>query len=313
MTEAIEKTLGQWPIGKAHGYESLQDDRVYRVSTSSGDYVLKDVGDQWEDSRYEFINTVLEHLTREGFDVDLGIRNRSGDYVVRCNGSRYVLNRYIPPGRSVDLPTESEQFLRSLGAALAKLHNSLLSFPLHERATWREDVTSLHLDSQKLERDGMSRASIQPIEEIVSRREAAYVQSMSGLPEQLIHRDMYLANCITDGPRVVGFIDWELLCVSSPLQDLAYLMSDERWLPAASADVDAWLRHLGCLLTSYSTHREVTRPEAESLPFMMLGWLAGFVVRHHGLQDGTGPKYHAALHLLDMHFEDAISATRCSL
>ena len=98
------------------------------------------------------------------------------------------------------------------------------------------------------------------------------VEALSGLPEQLIHRDCHPGNVLVDGVRVVAFIDCDHICIASPVLDLATFAAQRVKRRTSEEDRHAWLRDLPRLLDGYRSRRGLSAPEVSALPYMMMAF-----------------------------------------
>jgi aminoglycoside phosphotransferase (APT) family kinase protein len=106
------------------------------------------------------------------------------------------------------------------------------------------------------------------------------------VPPALVHGDYRIGNCLVDGGRVTGILDWELSYVGDPRFDLGYMSLDYHrgkftspgsTLVGAVAD-EAWLDARYAELTGRPVDRDVVRT------FTALGALMLFAIMTTGLR-----------------------------
>ena len=266
---SLEAVLAHWDLPSVRSVERLDgQDHVFRVQTAGQAMILKDVGAKSHGRQHlELIQGVLDHLASRGVPVAIPIRSRSGLIAVQSSGRHFQLLEYIEAG---GYPEDSElggEVYRQVGAAIADLHEALASYEDADlRKIRREDMARGVVASLSLLRENLFGHQAAIVGRVEQERGAEMARALSGLPEQLIHRDCHPGNVLVDGMRVVGFIDCDHFCIGPPSFDLAtYAVNRVKWTRDESLR-DAWLRDLPHLLEGYRARRGLSDRELNGVP-----------------------------------------------
>jgi Ser/Thr protein kinase RdoA (MazF antagonist) len=149
------------------------------------------------------------------------------------------------------------------------------------------------------------------VQRVGRERGAAIATALSGLPEQLIHRDCHPGNILVQGTRVVGFIDCDHLCIGPRIFDLAYYAVHHlKWVTDDLASTQRWLANLPQLLSGYRSQQSLSPAEVAALPAGMLAYhlmLADWFMSR-GPQEQIGLEVRA-LDWIDRHADAIVAAT----
>ncbi|MBI1295058.1 phosphotransferase [bacterium] len=265
--------LTHWDLPPILSVEVMEEGhRVFKITTAGAAFALKDVTDGFNLERLAFTTQVLEHVARSGFKVPVPVISQRGQIAVHAASRIYFLSEFIEAGRS---PTSSASSCYEAGRALALLHQALATYPdtdfVHK--TWREDlVGNVDVWFSTL-CNGLPDEQASPLWRVRQSHQDAIKATLHGLPEQLIHRDCHPGNLIVDGTRVLGFIDWDDLCVGPRLFDPAYYAA--HLLKRNMGDdiaIRRWLAHLPSLLKGYHHQSLLTPNEVLAFPYLMMAY-----------------------------------------
>ena len=292
--DSLPELLRNWEIPSILSIQCLQDKTVFKVVTSETEYVLKD-GTKWPSERYEFINDVLDFLSRSAFlfKVPVFIRSKVGRIAVESGERRFILSRFIEGSDHPQRLDDDGELFDESSRAIAELHTALAAYnddQLRER-TWREDVLE-DLQIQLTNLTGLTYHQRVAINALVNQRGELWSSALLELPEQLIHRDCHPGNLLVEGLTITGFIDFDLLCIGSPIYDLAYYAMDLRWMTPLSEGDEAWLGHLSRITDGYRKVRSVSNKELRSFPYMMMSLHLMFVHSYMSRQENEEADSH---------------------
>lgn len=209
-----------------------------------------------------FFLGLLDHLAERGSPVPRTIHDRAGDAFRMVDGKAVALIEFLP-GVSVDMPTAAQA--HAVGQALAGLHLNTADFMLSRAngmamAAWRELF------------DGCGAQGLASIDAdlpgIVAEELAFLGENWpQGLPEGVIHADLFPDNVLLLDDRVSGLIDFYFACTDITAYDLAVahaawsFRKDGTFLPDVAA----------ALVAGYQSARALSAAEIAALPVLARG------------------------------------------
>lgn len=207
-----------------------------------------------------FFLDLLDHLAANDCPVPRTIHDREGASHRFHEGKALALIEFLP-GVSVSEPTAGQA--RSVGAALAKVHLAAASFPQRRTNTmglarWNQLLTDCGEDGLNLIHPELAR--------IVQREITSLTRSWPlGLPEGVVHADLFPDNVLMLGEEVTGLIDFYFACTDILAYDVAvthaaWCFSDDgtRFDPEISR----------ALLEGYESVRPLSDEERAALPLL---------------------------------------------
>lgn len=207
-----------------------------------------------------FFLDLLDYLALHDCPVPRTIHDRDGSSHRFHQGKALALIEFLP-GVSVSEPTPGQA--RSVGAALAKVHVAATGF-VQQRANSMGLATWSRLLGDCGEQ-GL--ASIHPELAPIVERELSYLTSgwPTGLPEGIVHADLFPDNVLMLGDEVTGLIDFYFACTDILAYDVAvthaaWCFSDDgrRFDPEISR----------ALLAGYESIRPLSAQERAALPLL---------------------------------------------
>ncbi|MFM5952711.1 MAG: homoserine kinase [Novosphingobium sp.] len=207
-----------------------------------------------------FFLSLLDHLAAHDCPVPRTIHDRSGALYRLVEGKAVALIEFLP-GVSVSHPTPGQA--RAVGQALAQMHLASADF-LGTRANAMNLAESRRL-ADACGHDGMTR--IDPALAVLVERELPLVEAAwpTGLPQAVIHADLFPDNVLMLGEQVTGLIDFYFACTDLAAYDVA--VTHAAWCfdnegrgfnPAISA----------ALLEGYESLRPLSEAERSALPVL---------------------------------------------
>lgn len=209
-----------------------------------------------------FFLGLLDHLAARGCAVPATIHDREGESLRRIDGKWVALIEYLP-GVSPSAPSPAQA--RAVGEALARVHLAARDFPLARR-----DRLDPATSRQTLTRCGAGRlAAIDPALASAPARAGEVVGVWpDGLPQSVIHSDLFPDNVLMLGEQVTGLIDFYFACNGMMAYDLA--VTHAAWcFDRSGARFD---RALGsALVAGYEAVRPLEPTERGALPLLAEG------------------------------------------
>ncbi len=277
-----------WPVGQVGQIELLQggiNNRSFRVSADSGDYILRiyPAGRRPETVAFEMAVLTALAGAELPFQVPRPMRSRSGDLAPTIpvdDGQALALLAPVIPGAFCEPATPAQA--ESAGAALGLLHRAMAAIPPAENrgGTYADlDLIDPLFPDPRLAADlpWVDAASRERLIHLIDGVLAERAHWYGRLPQQVIHGDYVPYNLLMLGDRVSAVLDFEL--ASWDLRALDFSMGLRAWLQWKGA-----LRwEMGeAFVRGYTAHQAVTGAEIEALPFLFrvrraatLVWWAG--------------------------------------
>ncbi|MXP27547.1 homoserine kinase [Porphyrobacter algicida] len=204
-----------------------------------------------------FFLGLLDHLAQRGCAVPATVHDRDGAAWREIAGKSAALIEFLP-GVSPGKPTPAQA--RAVGAALAQIHLAARDFPLA-----RCDDLDLAACTAMLASCGKERlAEIDPaLAQTIEVAHAAAKHQPEGLPESIIHSDLFPDNVLMLGDRVTGLIDFYFACNGAMAYDLA--VTHAAWCFDRNGAV-LHGRLSNALLAGYESVRALQDDERAALP-----------------------------------------------
>lgn len=313
----LHAILAHWDIPPALAIEAVpKSHTVFKISTVGQAFTLKDISDAPNVNRLALTASVLRHVAGTGLRVPIPLHSRSAQLALPYEGRLYLLSEFIEASAYPSDPELQAELFHHAGQAIATLHQALASYPDREVSckTWRQDLAGHVAEWISALSDGLPAPQAAVVKRVGEKRGAAMEAGLRGLPEQLIHRDCHPGNILVQGTRVIGFIDWEDLCIGPRLFDLAYYAAHH--LKGVIDDEDAtnrWLSDLPQLLTGYRSQQDLPQAELSALGHALLAY---HLLLAHWHMNSQRPESLArevqALNWIHTHFDAIVDAAMSS-
>jgi len=313
----LQAILAHWDLPPVTAIAAVSGNNpLFKITTDGPTFILKDISDAPNLTRLEFTRNVLTHVARAGLRVPLPLLSHAAELAVPAEGQFYLLAEFIEADEYPRDPERMGELFYHTGQAIATLHQALAAYPDAEvsRKTWREELAGRVAEWISALGTGLPAPQAAVVKGVGLTRGAAIASTLRGLPEQLIHRDCHPGNILLQGTRVIGFIDWEDLCLGPRLFDLAYYAAHQ--LKRVTDDEVAtrrWLTNLPHLLNGYRSVQSLSPAETTAFPYAMLAY---HLLLAHWLMGLPRPtsivREVQALDWIDRHFDAIVNATRVS-
>lgn len=216
---------------------------------------------------------VLRHLKTCGLPVALPEPTDDGQPFLQHGGKCYTLTPELP--NAPDETAPRDQVYRNIGAAVARLHNALASYP-DPVASWTMDLPPRIMEDAlpvifRRQRARQHEQLLQVLETI----RGPMIERLSDLPSQHIHGDCHGGNILLVGERVSGFVDLDHLPTGPRVYDLCYyLANDAVHYYKDPASAKTWIETaVRSLFAGYEQVNPLTGAEKDAAPYLILGIL----------------------------------------
>ena len=216
--ERIAELLSHYDVGtlvSAKGIAEGVENSNYLLQTNRDRFILTLYEKRVDANDLPFFLKLLDHLAERGQPVPPAIADNSGRQIQSVNGRPACLIVFLP-GLSPGEPNAAQG--RSAGAALGKLHQSLVDFD-----DVRPNTLSLPGWHELAQRCGTALDDITPgLGDTVSE-ELTFLDANwpSELPHSAIHADLFPDNVLMLDDTVTGIIDFYFACTDIRAYDLA--------------------------------------------------------------------------------------------
>jgi homoserine kinase type II len=210
----------------------------------------------------------MEHLASRGITCPQPVRNRAGETLGRLAGRPAAIVTFLD-GMWMRRPTAGH--CGALGEALARLHLAGADFAMRRDnalsvAGWRQLFAACSARADEVQRD---LACL-----IATELDALERTWPQGLPQGVIHADLFPDNVFFLGDRLSGLIDFYFACTDTLVYDVAICLN------AWCFEVDhAYNVTKGrALLANYARVRPFSAQEWEQLPLLARGAALRFLL-----------------------------------
>jgi len=250
--------------GIAEGVENSN----YLLATEAGQFVLTLYEKRVDAADLPFFLGLMEHLAGRGLTCPTPVRDRAGNALNRLAGRPAAIVTFLS-GLSVRRPRV--EHCAAVGTALAELHLAGDGFALTRRNalsidSWRPLYRLCHGRA-----DEVAPNLAADIEAELDYQEARWP---SGLPQGIIHADLFPDNVFFLEGRLSGLIDFYFACNDMLAYDVA--ISLNAW--CFETDVSLNVTKARALLAGYNGVRPFTAAEIDTLPLLARGSALRFLL-----------------------------------
>ena len=269
--EELEAFLLDYDLGQLHSFKGIAEgveNSNYLLRTSEGTYILTLYEKRVDPADLPFFVGLMNHLAQAGLDCPTPIRGRDGDALRQLRNRPAAVISFLEgvwPRRV--LPRHCQ----GLGAAMARMHLAGGSFGMQRENAlsvqgWRRLFQACAGRADEV-CDGLA---------VTLERELALLEASwpSGLPEGIIHADLFPDNVFFLGERLSGLIDFYFACNDLFAYDLAICLN--AW--CFEKDNAFNVTKARALLQSYRQVRPFSSEELEALPILARGSALRFLL-----------------------------------
>ena len=269
--EELARFLGDYDIGELLFYKGIAEgveNSNFLVHTSGGNFILTLYEKRVAAEDLPFFLALMEHLAARGLTCPQPVKNKQGGMLGKLSGRPAALVTFLD-GLWIRRP--SPVHCAAVGEALARLHLAGADFkmkranalgiahwrPLYEHAKDRADNV----------REGLGDA-------ISTELDALDKAWPRGLPQGVIHADLFPDNVFFLGEKLSGLIDFYFACIDALAYDVAVCLN--AW--CFEADNSFNVTKSRALLKGYTQVRPLGANEREALPVLARGAALRFLL-----------------------------------
>jgi len=213
IVDLLSRACAFFALGELSRIDPITEglaNRNFIVSTPKGQFVLKEALIHTPQEIEQEIS-YLEHLAAHHFPVPQYLKGPAGSHIL-CIDEKLLLAQEKLSGEH---PRAIPQVCRTLGAALARLH-CIPQAGLPKTKNWmnREFIPELL--------DLLQSAPLQYREHAFASYEKFRQLDLTGLPQSIVHNDVYPGNLLFDGPVLKVVLDWEEVGIDAAVLDVGH-------------------------------------------------------------------------------------------
>jgi len=275
--QQLEQFLQQYTLGSLIQFSGIQagiENTNYRVSTSTGDYILT-LFETLAELELPAYLSLIKHLNESGFPAPKPYY---------CMGKRYINNLAGKPatvfsclsGKSIESPSHSQ--CSEIGGYLAKLHQLSSSIDFN-----KQNAKSIS-GCQYIFKQINSQLPETDIQLLTAELNYQSNYPLPNLPQGIIHADLFKDNVLFEQGRISGILDFYNACGDYFLYDIAVTCND--WC-VANESLDQ--QKFKAFISGYQMIRPLTEDETIHLTvFLRLAALRFWLSR---IQHRLSPKH----------------------
>ena len=255
--------LAGYDLGVARAFKGIAEgveNSNFLLDTDAGRFILTVYERRVRARDLPFFLDLMRHLAAARFPCPTPVPDRAGRLLAELRGKPCAVVSFLP-GLSVRTPGPAH--CRAVGEGLAALHAAGKGFsPTRANdlgvGAWRALFTPHAATAERL-RPGLAA-------HITADLDALERDWPAGLPQGVIHADLFPDNVFFDGQRFAGAIDFYFACTDALAYDLAVTIN--AWaFPSGRLDA----RRALTLAQGYAAHRPLTPAEHAGLGVLARG------------------------------------------
>ena len=269
--EDLARFLADYAIGELLAYKGIAEgveNSNFLVHTSTGNFILTLYEKRVAEDDLPFFLGLMEHLAARGLNFPQPVKNMQGGMLGRVAGRPAAIVTFLD-GMWIRRPNAGH--CAAVGEALANLHLDGADFPMK-----RPNALSVENWRPLFEHAGARGDSVRPglCDEIVRELDVLEKAWPRGLPEGVIHADLFPDNVFFLGDRLSGLIDFYFACTDTLAYDVAVCLNAWCFEPDHSYNVTKGR----ALLKGYGRVRALNEAERAALPMLARGAAMRFLL-----------------------------------
>jgi len=269
--EDLTDFLRAYDLGDLLSYKGIAEgveNSNFLVHTSQGHCFLTLYEKRVAPEDLPFFLGLMEHLAARGLNCPQPVKNRAGAVIGWIAGRPAAIVTFLD-GMSTRRPSVAH--CAAVGAALAKLHLAGADFPMRRRNALSVDGWRPLYVAAAAGADSVQPGLRETIEREVAKLEGAWP---SGLPEGVIHADLFPDNVFFLGNDLSGLIDFYFACTDTLAYDIAICLNAWCFEPDHAYNVTKGR----ALLQGYVSARPLSAEERACLPLFARGAALRFLL-----------------------------------
>ncbi|HZC58181.1 MAG TPA: homoserine kinase [Xanthobacteraceae bacterium] len=269
--EDLGRFLAAYDLGDLLSYKGIAEgveNSNFLVHTGRGHYILTLYERRVAEGDLPFFLELMEHLAARGITCPQPVKNRDSTVLGRLAGKPAAVVTFLD-GMWIRRPSAAH--CAALGEALAGLHLAGADFPMRRDnalsvAGWRQLYENCRERAHNVERN---------LETLVAAElEVLEREWPRGLPQGVIHADLFPDNVFFLADRLSGLIDFYFACTDTLVYDVTICLN--AW--CFESDHSYNVTKGRALLAGYAKARPLSQPEWDMLPLFARGAALRFLL-----------------------------------
>ncbi|NNM72977.1 homoserine kinase [Enterovirga aerilata] len=269
--EDLRGFLDMYDLGEVLSFKGIAEgveNSNYFLQTARDRFILTLYEKRVREADLPFFLGLMEHLAERGLECPLPVRNRTGQALGRLAGRPAVIVTFLE-GLAVKRPGAGH--CRAVGAELARLHEAGRDFPGRRPnalslGSWAGLFASADGQADRVA-PGLAARTQAELDELA----AIWPR---GLPEGVIHADLFTDNVFFIGDRLSGVIDFYFACTDALAYDLAICLNAWCFEPDGSFNATKGR----AMIAGYQSVRPLEPEEVAALPTLARGAALRFML-----------------------------------
>jgi homoserine kinase type II len=269
--EDLAEFLKGYDIGELLSYKGIAEgveNSNFLMHTTTGAYILTLYEKRVAADDLPYFLSLMAHLAERGVRCPQPARNRNGEVYSTLAGRPAAIINFLE-GMWPRRPNAAH--CSGVGGALAKMHLAGRDFPLFRKNPLSVAGWWPLFDLAAARADGVQHGLRDFIARELEHLEACWP---AGLPEGVIHADLFPDNVFFLGDRLSGLIDFPFSCNDILAYDVAICLNAWCFEPDHSFNVTK----ARALLNAYGRERQLSDAEQQALPLLARGAALRFLL-----------------------------------
>jgi homoserine kinase type II len=267
----LTRFLAGYDLGALLSYKGIAEgveNSNFLVHTQRGNFILTLYEKRVAAGDVPFFLALMEHLAKQGINCPLPVHTKSGEVLGTLAGRPAAIVTFLD-GLWIRRP--NTKHCAAVGAALAKLHLAGADFPMRRANALSVDGWRKLAEQADGRADGVQSGLAKTIAGEVDFLEKSWPR---GLPQGMIHADLFPDNVFFLGDELSGLIDFYFACTDALAYDLAVCLNAWCFEPDHSYNVTKGR----AMLQAYAQVRALSSAEREALPLLARGAALRFLL-----------------------------------
>ena len=269
--DELARFLGSYDLGALLSFKGIAEgveNSNFLVHTERGHYILTLYEKRVAARDLPFFLALMEHLADRGITCPQPVHNRQGVVLGEIAGRPAAIVTFLD-GLWIRRP--GVKHCAAVGEALARLHLAGQDFAM----TRANALTVGNWRPLYAQADGRADSVQHGLADTIARELDVLEQSWPrGLPQGVIHADLFPDNVFFLGDRLSGLIDFYFACTDTLAYDVAICLNAWCFEPDHAYNVTKGR----ALLQGYSAVRALSAAEREALPLLARGSALRFLL-----------------------------------